>query len=70
MGLGLTITILLVALICTVAANYFSRRPLELGKVRLAPHLAIQFIGILLVLLMAAHLITLLTGKPFAGRFG
>ena len=70
MGLGVTIAILLVALIATVLANILSRRPLELGKVRLTPHLAIQFVGILLVLLMAAHLITLLTGKPFAGRFG
>ena len=70
MGLTVTLVILGVALVAGIFANIQSRRPPDPTKVRMLPYLGIQFFAILVVILMAAHLITLLTGKPFVGRMG
>ena len=70
MSLNLTLTILIIAFIITVVANLMSRRPTTPGRIWYPPYHGIQFIGILVILMMCAHLITLLTGKPFAGRLG
>ena len=70
MSLNLTVAILITALAVTVVANILSRRPTTPGRIWHPPYLGIQFLGIVVILMMCAHLITLLTGKPFAGRFG
>ncbi len=70
MGLTLTLVILGVALLAGIFANVQSRRPPDPTKPRMLPYLGIQFCAILVVILMTAHLITLLTGKPFVGRMG
>ena len=70
LGLMPTVIILVIALGFTVWANWRSRRPYQPGNPPLVPPAAIQFIGLLVAFLMIAHLITLLTGQPFAGRRG
>lgn len=70
MTLTVTLSILAVAVAATGWANWRQRRPRVPGDVPLAPYTLIQFVGVLVVILMLGHLITLLTGKPFTGRFG
>lgn len=53
-----------------LAANLLSRRPPEPGKVRLLPYEGIQFVALVGVVLLLAHLIGLVTGQPVVGRFG
>ena len=69
MSLAVTNSILIAALIVGAFANYKSRQPVELGKTSWIPFLGVQFVAILVVILMAAHLVTLLTGVPLKGRF-
>ena len=63
----MTMTITLVLLGCAVAvallANVLSRRPTEFGKVRLFPYLGVQFIAFALAIFLAAHVLTLWSGK-------
>ena len=70
MGYGVTLTVLGVALVVFAIANLLSRRPPVLGQVRMVPYTALQFVALLVAVLMLAHLVTLVTGKPFTGRFG
>lgn len=70
MGYGPTLTVLGIAVVGFLFANFMSRRPPPLGEVRFMPYAAIQFIALLVAILMIAHLVTLFTGKPFAGRSG
>ena len=65
-----TLVILGLAVVLVGFANYKSRQKPQPGQVRMVPYLGLQFLGILVVILMLAHLITLLTGKPFVGRMG
>lgn len=69
MSLAVTISILVAALVVGALANYKTRQPVELGETRWIPYLGVQFVAILVVILMAAHLVTLLTGVPLVGRF-
>ena len=68
MGLKTTVAILIGAIALTLFATIRQRQPVKLGEAPLVPYLGLQFIGILAIFLMIAHLITLLTGRPFAGR--
>ena len=68
MGLKTTVAILIAAILVTLFANYKHRQPPKLGEAPLVPYLGLQFAGILVIFLMIAHLITLLTGRPFTGR--
>ncbi len=68
--MSLTITLLLfsasVALI--VFANWRERRERPLGEAPLISYPALQMVGIVVAVLLAAHLISLLTGHPLRGR--
>lgn len=68
--MSLTITLLLLAasLLAVVFANWRERRERPLGKAPLVSYPAVQMIGIVLAVLLAAHLISLLTGQPLRGR--
>jgi hypothetical protein len=66
--LELTVAILLGALAIAALANWRERRPRELGRPPLVPSTAIQAIAIVVVILMLAHLVSLLTGQPLKGR--
>ncbi len=67
---GSTIAWLAISLAVLGFANFMSRRPAAPGTVRYIPYHAIQFLALVVVLLMLAHLISLLTGQPFTGRLG
>ncbi|MAG97575.1 MAG: hypothetical protein QF797_13400 [Alphaproteobacteria bacterium] len=68
----MTLTLTLIVLACGLAlagfANFMSRRPPPPGQVRLMPYTGLQFVGLLVVILMLAHLVSLLTGTPLEGR--
>jgi hypothetical protein len=54
----------------TAWANWRERKGHTPGQTPLVPYPVWQFIGIIVFILMTAHLITLLTGQPFTGRRG
>jgi hypothetical protein len=68
MGLEPTLAILLAALAVAALANWRERRPRDLGSPPLVPYTAIQLIAVVVAILMAAHLVSLLTGQPLRGR--
>lgn len=68
MSLTLTVLLLVGALAAAGLANWRERRPRDPGDVPLISHAAIQMIAMVVALLMAAHLVSLLTGHPLVGR--
>jgi hypothetical protein len=70
MSLSVTLTVIVVAALVFGLATYKARQPYEAGKPPTVPYLVIQFVAVLAIILMAGHLVTLLTGKPFTGRLG
>ena len=70
-AMSMTATIILLTSSAAVfgVANWRSRKPYELGKPDPVPWVLIQFAAILGIVLMLAHLVSLLTGQPFTGRF-
>lgn len=69
MGLTATLIVMAVAGVVFVVALVRHRRPRELGEVSLLPYGGIQFLALVVAVLMAAHLISLVTGSPLIGRF-
>ncbi len=70
MPLTVTIAILVVAALVFALATYKARQPYEPGRPPFVPYLVIQFVAVLAIILMAGHLVSLLTGRPFTGRLG
>jgi hypothetical protein len=68
MSLALTVAILLAALLVAGLANWRERRPRDLGRPPLVPYTTIQVLAALVIILMLAHLVSLLTGQPLHGR--
>jgi len=68
MSMEVTLVLLTIAFCVTAVANILSRRPHRPGRIWTLPYNGIQFVGLVVILMMCAHLITLTTGKPFAGR--
>ncbi|MGI9436994.1 MAG: hypothetical protein ACR2Q4_19550 [Geminicoccaceae bacterium] len=68
MSLVTTIVILVAALVVVALANWRERQPRALGKMPLVSYPAMQMIGIVIAVLMVAHLVSLLTGQPLRGR--
>jgi hypothetical protein len=68
MELGLTLALLAGGVALAAFSRWQEGRPRELGEVPLVPTTALLALGILAVLVAAAHLVTLATGVPFAGR--
>ena len=72
LNLPVTIGIVLVFLVIFAFANWRSRRPpdpLNMSMIKVNYHL-VQMVCIVVLLYMAAHLITLITGRPFTGQQG
>ena len=69
MSLVLTLALLAAATVVFAVASILVRRPLPPGKVRLIPPGALQFLALLIMLIMAAHLVSLLTGRPLTSRY-
>jgi hypothetical protein len=70
MSLGVTLGVLAAAAVLLAAASLGARRPREPGELPLVPYGAIQFLAMVAIVLMLAHLVTLLTGHPLVGRLG
>ena len=68
MELWLTLALLAAGVTLSAFCRWYEGRPRELGELRLLPTTALLAIGILAVLMAAAHLVTLVSGVPFAGR--
>jgi uncharacterized membrane protein YidH (DUF202 family) len=68
MSLGLTLVLLLAALAIAAYANWRERRPRDLGRPPLVPYTAIQVIAVVAIIIMLAHLVSLLTGQPLKSR--
>lgn len=69
--MSLTVTLVLLAFglgLCAWAA-WQERRPRGLGELPLLPPIPILFVGVLVVLVSVAHLVTLWTGVPLKSRF-
>ena len=72
MDLSLTTTLTVVVLTFAVFAfaNWRARQPAEPLKVRMVNYHVIQMACIVVILLMAAHLITIFAGRPVTGPQG
>jgi hypothetical protein len=68
--LAVTLGLLAAALATFGGALYAARRPAPPGEPRMVPWTGIQFVSLVVVVLMLAHLVTLATGTPFRGRAG
>ena len=68
-GMVFTLTALAVGLALGGLANWQLRRPIDL-RWPVVPWLGVQFLGLALVLIFGAHLISLLTGHPFGRNAG
>ena len=67
-GLSLSIGILVVALALGGIANWQSRRPAHERLWPIVPWLGVQFIAAATVLVLGAHLISLVSGHHFGSR--
>jgi hypothetical protein len=72
MDLSLTTTLAVVVLMFGVFgfANWRARQPSEPLKVRMINYHVVQMVCIVVILLMAAHLVSIFTGRPFTGQQG
>ena len=68
MSLTSTLIVLLLALVVAGLANWRERRPRPLGDPPLMPYTAIQMVALVVVILMLAHVVSLLSGQPLTGR--
>lgn len=62
-SLAMTIAILIAAALVAGIANWQLRRDF-LDRIKYVPWFAVQFCAVALCLIMAAHLVSLLTGQP------
>jgi uncharacterized membrane protein YidH (DUF202 family) len=69
MGLAATLVVLVLAVAAAVFANWQERRQRPAGNPPLVSYTAVQMIAIVVAILMAAHLVSLLTGHPLTSRF-
>ncbi len=68
MTLPWTLALLLAGLGLSAFCLWHQRRPRELGEVSLFPSTFLLGVGLILVILALAHLVTLLTGHAPPGR--
>jgi hypothetical protein len=68
MTLPVTLSVMAAAALAFALSTWRARRPAEPGRPRLIPMGAIQFVSLLVVILMLAHLVSLLTGQPLTSR--
>jgi hypothetical protein len=68
MSLTLTLVILAVCVAVLGIAQIRERRKYEPGRISLIPWVPLQFVAMMGMILMLAHLVSLLTGEPLVGR--
>jgi uncharacterized membrane protein YidH (DUF202 family) len=69
MGLGVTLVVVVLAAAVAGFANWRERRRHPMGEPPLISYTAIQMLAIVIALVMAAHLVSLLTGHQLVSRF-
>ena len=69
-GLYLSVAILLVALALAGIANWQLRRPAHRRLWPVVPWLGVQFVALAVILVLAAHLVSLVSGRHFSSRNG
>ena len=69
MSLPVTLAVLVIAVAVAAFSAYRQRQPAEPGNPPLIPYVGLQIAAVVVAILMLAHLVTLLTGTPFKGRF-
>jgi hypothetical protein len=72
MTLSLTATLAIAAFVLLIFgfANWRARQPAQPLKVRMVNYHVIQMACIVVMLLMAAHLVTIFAGRPITGQTG
>lgn len=70
MSLELTLFLLAASVGLAALAWVMQRRPRISLDPPLVPWTALQVVAVVVALLMAAHLVSLATGRPFTGRRG
>jgi hypothetical protein len=68
LDLPVTLSIVALTLAIFVLASWRAKQPAEPLKVRMINYHVIQIACIVVILVMAAHLVTLLMGAPVGGR--
>jgi hypothetical protein len=68
LGYAATLAITALAFALFGFANWRARQPAQPLKVRMVNYHLIQMASIIVVLLMAAHLVTLFAGRPVTGQ--
>ena len=68
MSLTVTLILLSLSLALIAFANWRERQERPLGQIPLISYPVLQMIGIVLAILLLAHLVSLLTGQPLKGR--
>jgi hypothetical protein len=68
MGLAATLVVLGLAVAVAGFANWQERRRRPVGNPPLFSYAAVQMLALVVAILMAAHLVSLLTGQPLTGR--
>ena len=67
--LGTTIAALVIAFGLAALANWQMRRPFTKRWLPVVPWLGVQFVAVAILLVMLAHLVSLLTGHPFGRNY-
>jgi hypothetical protein len=70
LSLAATLAITVLAMCVFGFASWRAKQPAQPLKVRMVNYHMVQFASILVVLLMAAHLVTLFAGRPVTGPSG
>ena len=65
-----TLIVLFAAAAVFGGALYGEGRPYVPGRLWKLPYKALMFVSVLVVVLMLAHVVTLVTGTPLRSRFG
>ncbi len=60
-----TVATLVIALAVAALANWQMRRPFGRRWLPVVPWFGVQFLAVAIALIMVAHLVSLLTGRPF-----
>lgn len=68
MSLEITLILLVAAAALAGLAWHMQRRPRDSFDPPTVPWTAVQVVAVVVALLMAAHLVSLVTGHPFKGR--
>lgn len=65
-----TLSICAIALAIGAFGNWQLRRPFHKRVLQMVPWMGVQFLALVVLIVMAAHLVSLVTGHEFKSRYG